>query len=199
MPELPPPQSAAEADRVAVAAVRAGDTERFAELVERHQARVFSVVRRYARHEHEVEDVAQGVFIRAFQHLDSWRGDAPFEHWLMRLAVRAAYDHLRHLQRRREQPLAELTDDEQAWLERQGGPDPDPAPGDAARTLVMKLLNQLSPASRLVITLLELEDRSVKEIASLTGWSVPLVKVRAFRARAEMRRLLRRLDTRRYL
>lgn len=199
MPECPSPQTLAEADRQAVLAVRAGDTGRFAELVERHQARVFAVLRRHLRGGQEVEDVAQAVFLRAFQHLASWRGDAPFEHWLIRLAVRAAYDQLRQHQRRRERPLADLTHDEQAWLDRQAGPESDPAPAEGARALVRRILDQLPPASRLVITLLELEDRSVKEIAALTGWSVPLVKVRAFRARAEMRRILRRLDTRLYL
>ena len=70
---------------------------------------------------------------------------------------------------------------------------------DAAKQLVARLLEQLSPPARLVITLLELEDRSVKEIAALTGWSVPLVKVRAFRARAEMRKALARLAKEKYL
>ncbi|MFM8356995.1 MAG: RNA polymerase sigma factor, partial [Verrucomicrobiota bacterium] len=167
MPECPSPQTLAEADRQAVLAVRAGDTGRFAELVERHQARVFAVLRRHLRGGQEVEDVAQAVFLRAFQHLASWRGDAPFEHWLIRLAVRAAYDQLRQHQRRRERPLADLTHDEQAWLDRQAGPESGPAPAEGARALVRRILDQLPPASRLVITLLELEDRSVKEIAAL--------------------------------
>jgi RNA polymerase sigma-70 factor (ECF subfamily) len=64
---------------------------------------------------------------------------------------------------------------------------------------VERLLGQLSPAARLVITLLEIEERSVKEIAQLTGWSVPLVKVRAFRARAEMKKCLARLAKGKYL
>jgi len=60
-------------------------------------------------------------------------------------------------------------------------------------------MEQLSPPARLIITLLEIEDRSVKEISHLTGWSVPLVKVRAFRARAEMRKLLARIAKEKYL
>jgi RNA polymerase sigma-70 factor (ECF subfamily) len=60
-------------------------------------------------------------------------------------------------------------------------------------------MEQLTPAARLIITLLEIEDRSVKEIALLTGWSVPLVKVRAFRARAEMRKLLAKMAKDKYL
>ncbi|MBP7977025.1 MAG: RNA polymerase sigma factor, partial [Verrucomicrobia bacterium] len=65
--------------------------------------------------------------------------------------------------------------------------------------LVARLLAGLSPAARLVITLLELEQRSVKEVAQLTGWTVPVVKIRAFRARAAMRRQLARVAKEKYL
>jgi RNA polymerase sigma-70 factor (ECF subfamily) len=70
---------------------------------------------------------------------------------------------------------------------------------EAARLLVGRILERLSPPARLVITLLEIEDRSVKEISKLTGWSVPLVKVRAFRARAEMRKILAKITKDKYL
>jgi len=70
---------------------------------------------------------------------------------------------------------------------------------DAARLLVERILARLSPAARLIITLLEIEERSVKEISQLTGWSVALVKVRAFRARAEMRKALARIRSEKYL
>lgn len=112
----------------------------------------------------------------------------------MRLAVRVCYDFLRGHQRRRETSLADLTESEQGWLERNAA-DPRGADESAAgaRELVHRIMAQLSPASRLVIQLLEIEDRSVKEIARLTGWSIPLVKVRAFRARREMRRLIEQL------
>jgi RNA polymerase sigma-70 factor (ECF subfamily) len=65
--------------------------------------------------------------------------------------------------------------------------------------LIGRVLEKLSPDARLVIQLLEIEDRSVKEISQLTGWSVPLVKVRAFRARGEMRKILARMATEKYL
>ena len=70
---------------------------------------------------------------------------------------------------------------------------------DAARLLVARVLERLSPPARMIITLLEIEDSSVKEIAALTGWSVPLVKVRAFRARAEMRKILAKIARDKYL
>jgi RNA polymerase sigma-70 factor (ECF subfamily) len=169
-------------------------------LVKKYSPRVFATARRYARRESEVEDIAQEVWLKAFQKLSSFRGEAPFEHWLMRLAVRTCYDFLRRHQRNRETAFSELTEPEDDWLER-FAQDPDAAAedADAARALVERLLAQLSPQARLIITLLEIEDRSVKEIAKLTGWSVPLVKVRAFRARAEMRKLLARIVKEKYL
>ena len=145
-------------------------------------------------------DVVQEVFSKAYHKLDSFRGDAPFEHWLMRLAVRTCYDFLRGHQRNREHTLTDLGDDERNWLERfHAAPEDAREDSDAARELVGRVLEQLPAPARLVITLLEIEDRTVKEISELTGWSVPLVKVRAFRARAQMRKILERMTWDKYL
>lgn len=183
-----------------IAEVLKGKPELFEPLVQRYSPRVFGTARRYARRESEVEDIVQEVWCKAFQKLHSWRGDAPFEHWLMRLAVHTCYDFLRNHQRNREDNLTDMTREEEDWLERYAAePGGSSDHADAAKQLVAKLLDQLSPASRLIITLLEIEDKSVKEIAQLTGWSVPLVKVRAFRARAEMRKCLRRITKDKYL
>jgi|SRR5207249_4497260 RNA polymerase sigma-70 factor (ECF subfamily) len=183
-----------------IAAVLRGDSESFEPLVEKYSPRVFATARRYARRESEIEDIVQEVWLKAFQKLKSFRGEAPFEHWLMRLAVRTCYDFLRAHQRNRETTFSELSEPENDWLERfVRQPEEAPENAEAARTLVARVLEQLSPPARLIITLLEIEDRSVKEISKLTGWSVPLVKVRAFRARAEMRKLLARIEKERYL
>lgn len=183
-----------------VAAVLAGDSSRFEEIVHRYQGRLFATARRHSRREDDVEDIVQQIFLRMFRSLGSWRGDAPFEHWVMRIAINVCYDSLRAHQRNREDALSQLTDDETAWLENHAPPADDTShDADAARALVRKALDQLSPAARIVLTLLEIEDRPIKEIAQLTGWSPTLVKVRAFRARAEMRRVLARMGVSRYL
>jgi RNA polymerase sigma-70 factor (ECF subfamily) len=187
-------------DAECIAAVLAGDRASFEPLVRKHSPRVFATARRYARRESEVEDIVQETWLKAFEKLAGFRGEAPFEHWLMRLAVRTCYDFLRGHQRNRETSFSEMTDPETDWLERFAS-DPDTASeeADGARQLVHRVLEQLSPQARLVITLLEIEDRPVKEIARLTGWSATLVKVRAFRARAEMKRVLARMEKRKYL
>lgn len=187
-------------DAELIAAVLTGDTASFEPLVAKYSPRIFATARRYARRESEVEDIVQEVWLKAFHKLSSFRGDAPFEHWLSRLAVRTCYDFLRGHQRNREASFTDLTEPESDWLERfVTAPETASDSSDAARHLVARLLEQMSPAGRLIITLLEIEDRSVKEIAELTGWSVPLVKVRAFRARAEMKKLLARLARDKYL
>jgi RNA polymerase sigma-70 factor (ECF subfamily) len=183
-----------------IVAVLGGDVESFEPLVRKYSPRLFSTARRYARRESEVEDIVQEVWTKAYQKLNSFRGDAPFEHWLMRLAVRTCYDFLRQHQRSRESSFSELSDPETDWLERFVAQREDGGESAAAaRALVERVFEQLSPPARLIITLLEIEDKSVKEIARLTGWSVVLVKVRAFRARAEMRKILAKLKRDKYL
>jgi RNA polymerase sigma-70 factor (ECF subfamily) len=189
-----------QTDAELIAAVLRGDAASFEPLVVRYSPRIFATARRYARRESEVEDIVQEVWSKAFHKLASFRSEAPFEHWLMRMAVRTCYDFLREHQRNRETTFSELSDPETDWLESFAR-----APADvneeatAAKALVGRVLAMLSPAARLVITLLEIEDKSVKEIAGLTGWSVTLVKVRAFRARAEMRKCLARIARDKYL
>ena len=183
-----------------LSAARKGDAASFEPLITKYQPRVFATARRYARLESEVEDIVQEVFIKAFQKLDGFRGEAPFEHWLMRLAVRTCYDFLRSHQRNREMAFSNLSEPESDWLDHfVAEPDRASEDAEAARVLVEKVLSHLSPSARLIITLLEIEEKPVKEIAELTGWSVPLVKVRAFRARAEMRKILSKISSDKYL
>lgn len=158
----------------------------------RHRGRVGRIVSRYARDSAEADDLAQEAFIKALRALDRFSGRAPFEHWLARITVRACYDALRARRRRPEVRFSDLTDDQQSWLERFETGGADDAAGEA-KELVRKVLETLPADARLVLTLLEIEERPVKEIATLTGWSVPLVKVRAFRARKLMRRACERL------
>ncbi|HEX7859226.1 MAG TPA: sigma-70 family RNA polymerase sigma factor [Verrucomicrobiae bacterium] len=189
-------------DAEQIKAVLGGDTSAFESLIAKYQPRVFGTARKYARRESEVEDIVQEVFLKAFNKLSTFRGDSPFEHWLMRLAVRTCYDFLREHQRNREQTLSDITDEESSWLERiatDGDRTGDADSAAAARLVIHKLLETLSPESRLIIQLLEIEEKSLKEIAQLTGWSIPMIKVRAFRARAAMRKTLERMEKDRYL
>jgi RNA polymerase sigma-70 factor (ECF subfamily) len=187
-------------DAELIAEVLKGDRASFEPLVAKYSPRLFATARRYARRESEIEDIVQEVWLKTFDKLGSFRGEAPFEHWLMRLTVRTCYDFLRGHQRNRESSFSEISEPEEDWLDRfVSDPGTAAEDADAAKLLISRILDRLSPDARMVIQLLEIEDKSVKEIAELTGWSVPLVKVRAFRARGEMRKILARMTKDKYL
>ncbi len=173
--------------------IRAGATDEFAELVRRHQPRVFGILHRYERDAQRVEDLAQETFLKAWRALEQFDGRAPFEHWLSRIAVRAALDHLRKETRRKnEVALPDLGEDALDWL-RSADEKNELAARDAAEIL-HRALRQLSPADRVVVTMQELEGCSVKEIAAALGTSGIAVRVRAVRARAKLKRALEQLS-----
>jgi len=172
--------------------IRNGAPDDFAAIVRRHQARVFAILHRYERDAHKVEDLAQETFVKVWRALDQFDGRAPFEHWLSKIAVRVALDHLRREKRRQnEVGLPELGDDALDWLrsdDEKSGLD-----GRAAAELLDLAMRELSPLDRVVITMQEIEGRSVKEICAATGASGVAVRVRALRARGKLRRALEKL------
>jgi len=183
------PDTDVRTDEELVALVVGGAVDWFEELITRYQPRVFGMARKYFRNESDVEDVVQTVFTKTFQKLSSYKGTAPFEHWFMRLSLNTCYDALRRRRNRPEHTISDMLFDDENWQDRLGnipsGDDPEGL--EQARELVHTVLDQVSDRARIVLTLQELEGRSIREISGITGWSESLVKVQAFRARKEMR------------
>ena len=187
-------------DKELIAEVLEGNPESFEPLVVKYQPRVFAIARRYARREDEVEDIVQTVFMKAYTKLSSYRGDAPFEHWLMRTATFTCYDFLRKHQRNREWNATDLSDEENDWLENVGEDNSEKETSQAAaKALVDRLLEGLKPDDRMIITMLDIERKSVKEISELTDFTESNVKVRAHRARDKMKKILATLAPEKYL
>ncbi len=172
-------------DAALVAATLAGEDDAFAELVRRHKRRVFRTASRFARDTHQIDDIAQEVFLRAFRNLAKFRGEAPLEHWLARITVSACYDFLRKERRVREQVSLDVHDYDVC----DHSADAAVAAG-RAREVVLHAMRQLSADEQLILTLAEIEERPLREIALLTGWSETNVKVRAFRARQSLKKIL---------
>jgi len=179
-------------DAELLARIRNGATDDFAGIVRRHQARVFSILHRYERDTHKVEDLAQETFVKAWRALDQFDGRAPFEHWLSKITVRVALDHLRREKRRQNEiGLPELGEDALDWLRSDG--EKNELDARSAAELLDLAMRELSPLDRVVITMQEMEGRSVKEIGEATGASGVAVRVRALRARGKLRRALEKL------
>jgi RNA polymerase sigma-70 factor (ECF subfamily) len=173
--------------------IRSGAREEFAELVRRHQSHVFAILYRYERDHHRLEDLAQETFLKAWRSLEQFDGRAPFQHWLSKIAVHAALDHLRKQKRsQNEIGFPELGEDTLDWLHNEDKQSDLDA--SQAREILAAAMGRLSPGDQLVITLLEIEDRSVKEISALTGWTAVTVRVRALRARGRLRKALEGLE-----
>ena len=136
------------------------------------------------------EDLVQTVFMKVFASLDSFSGAVPLEHWVSRIAINTCLNQLAAEKARPELRWADLTEEQAQALESvtAGPADSDPLQNLAAREIVEKLLAQLAPADRLLMTLMHLEGRSVDEVRQITGWNGPVIKVRAFRARRKLRK-----------
>jgi RNA polymerase sigma-70 factor (ECF subfamily) len=177
--------------------VRKRDQTAAKELVEHLHPLVIRIVRAHLPRRVPEEDLAQDIFLKMFTRIDQYQGAVPFTHWVSRIAVTTCIDQLRAQKRRPEFRWADLSENEAEVLDNVLTDERDVAPGDAlaARELVQKLLAQLKPDDRLVIQLLDLEQKTIAEISALTGWNQTLVKVRAFRARRKLQKLFQELQS----
>lgn len=169
-----------------------GNERAFTELVSRHKGWVLALAAKFCLNSHEADDLAQKIFIRAYTKLPSYRAISPFKNWLSRLATNCALDHLRWKRARSWLTFLPVgtRDDESPTL-----PDVAEYPLQKPHPLVSRLvsaLEKLSARDRMLITLLEIEDRSVAEVASLLGWSESNVKTRAHRIRNHLKKTLQR-------
>ena len=183
---VPPLDLAACLDRV-----RRRDQVAARELVDHLYPLVIRIVRSHLPRRVAEEDLAQEVFMKMFTRLEQYQGVVPFPHWVSRIAVTTCIDHLRAQKRRPEFRWADLPENQAEVLDAVMTNENDVAANDAlaAHELVHQLLEALKPDDQLVIRLLDLEQKTIAEIADLTGWNQSLIKVRAFRARRKLQKL----------
>jgi RNA polymerase sigma-70 factor (ECF subfamily) len=174
--------------------MREGDADALRAVVERYQERVFALVHGIVRDAHEVEDVAQEVFLKVYTRIAAFDERSQFYTWLYRVAVNAAKDHVKKRVRRPAVPL-----DEADALP--GGAE-NPSAGAArseTRRLVREAIDALPLKYREVLALRELEGLSYEEIAAVLDISIGTVESRLHRARSRLKRRLmghvRRPDT----
>jgi RNA polymerase sigma-70 factor, ECF subfamily len=189
-------QSATASDAELVAAVSAGDESAFELLFERHRRRVGAIAGRFFQQHQQIEEIVQECFVKAYFALgefSNYREDS-FQSWLARIAFNSCYDELRRRSRSRDSAASKLTPSETESLRSiHAGVEADSLETVAVnRDLANKLLGLLSAEDRLVLVLLDVEGLSVAEIARLMKWSSPKVKIRVFRARRDLRRLLKK-------
>lgn len=170
-----------------------GDEVAARELLHHFHPFVLKLVRAHLPRRISEEDLVQMIFIKVFHKLNQYRGRMPLAHWISRIAVNTCLNALKAEKIRPEWRLGDFSEEIAAGIEKLAVTEVDSATSDdfdLAKKLVTELMAQLSPEDRLVIILLHLEEKSVEEIHALTGWSRSAIKVRAFRARAKMKKML---------
>ena len=142
----------------------------------------------------EPEDLIQEVFMKVFSRIEQYRAQVPFEHWVSRVAISTCIDKLRAQQRRPSVRWSDLSEAEQAIIEKLSAEETPEQSEALASDILQKLLAALAPAERMLIDLLELEQKSIAEVCALTGWNSGVVRIRAFRVRRKLKALYQQLE-----
>ncbi|HET7698526.1 MAG TPA: sigma-70 family RNA polymerase sigma factor [Vicinamibacterales bacterium] len=208
--------AAREADAAAASAVKASQAageldrarERYAELVARHQRRAARIAYHYLRDSAEADEAVQDAFVKAYQHLASFREELPFDVWFTRILINGCLDRIKARTRRERWLLPmsgrpgtrsgqgaagdhapadrDLTDRVAA-----GGLSPEQALlGRERRRAIAAALSRLPERQRSVFVLSHVEGRTSREVSALTGLNESTVRVHLFRAIRKLRALL---------
>lgn len=175
--------------------VRARDEPAARTLVERLHPVVSPIVRAHLPRGEDEQDLMQDVYLKVFDRLDQFRGQVPFTHWVARVAVNTCIDRLRARRRRPSVCWSDLSDEQQHLLDNLSATDDHTGREPLAWAVLEKLLDQLPPAERTLILWLEIEQRSIAEVCTLTGWNSGVVRIRAFRARRKLKALFQALES----
>lgn len=150
------------------------------ELVAEHAPSCYRLAVSIVRDQALAEDVVQEALVKAWMGFDSYRGDAPVRHWILRITHNTAVSALRRV---RDEPVADVSE-----LERSGDPTAalsveHEVIGRLAADRLWGVLADLDDLSRAVVVLREVEGMTYEEVAATVGVPLPTVKTRLFRAR----------------
>ena len=177
--------------------VQARDEMAFREIVERYQAKVFSIIYGILRNHNDAEDIAQQVFSKVYFSIRNFDFRSSLLTWIYKITVNECYDYLRKKRVRKLVYESDFSEEDALRMEA-SDPAVDPAvPVDrklAQQDLVMKLLDRVSEEDRSLILLKEVEGHSVEELAAMTGLNENTIKVKLFRTRQKLVKAAQRLN-----
>jgi len=195
----PERQQEADADWEVVRKVQAGDVAAFDRLILKYRERVYSVIYNLCANREDAADLTQGTFIKAFQSINRFQGQASFFTWLYRIGVNATLTHLRKNRLRTFFSFDHITEDNKSSEVIDALTDKSGAERELyVKELQEKLneaLQKLSINHRMVVTLFEIDGLSHTEIAEIMKCSVGTVRSRLHYAKqllqAELQSYLR--------
>lgn len=177
--------------------VQAQDELAFCEIVERYQAKVFSIIYGILRNRNDAEDIAQQVFAKIYFSIKSFDFRSSLLTWIYKITVNECYDYLRKKRVRKLVYESDFSADDSMRMENsENGASQSPAIDQrlAQHDLILKLLSKISEEDRSLILLKEVEGHSVEELSEMTGMNENTIKVKLFRARQKLVKAAQRLD-----
>jgi len=183
-------------ESVLVAQAKAGDQNAFTELVNRYERKIYRLAKNITQNDEDAEDVLQDAFLKAYTHLDNFKGDSKFYTWIVRIAVNEALMRLRKRKTDRSVPLDEPVELGEETVQREiavweDNPEQQYSQ-EEWRRILDEAVDSLKPDFRTVFVLRDIEELSTEETAETLGISVPAVKSRLLRARLALRERLTR-------
>jgi len=179
-----------------VAQVRGGDSRAFNELVRRYEGKIFRLAQHITQNREDAEDVLQETFMKAYEHLDQFKGDSKFYTWIVRIAVNQALMKLRRRKTDKSVSLDEQIDTGEDNITREiaaWGEDPEQRfSREELGGILESAIEGLEPLYRSVFVLRDIDELSTEETAEALDLSVPAVKSRLLRARLQLRERLTR-------
>ncbi len=163
---------------------RNGNHEAYKRLVERYEQQIAKTMWRFSRDKLAHEELVQDVFVEAYLSLMTYKEQAPFLHWLRKIATRVGYRYWKVLSRENGKKHFTL----QEW-DNVLSQSTDGISSEQAAEIIHNLLSELPPRGRLVLTLRFVEDCSVEETAYRTGWTKSMVKVQTIRAKRKLKKM----------
>lgn len=186
---------AEKTDKQLIELVLSGEGAAFEQIFDRYKRLVAAVASRYFQRPEEIEEIIQISFAKVYFELENFRGSYDFSlaSWLGRITTNVCLDTLRNQKRKPENLACELSADDFEILFADVKPENKTTENLLIeRDLAEKLLSNLSAEDRAILQMIYEEEMSISEVADATGWSSSKIKVRAHRARAALRKILRR-------
>lgn len=184
-----------KSDAQLVELVLADDETAFENIFERYKRFVASIAARYFQRPEQIEEIIQISFAKVYFELKDFRGrhDLSLASWVARITTNSCLDALRRQKRKAENLICELSEAEtEALLAEPVDSHKSSEKSLVDRDLAEKLLSHLAGEDRALLQMLDAEEMSVAEVAEITGWSKSKIKIRAFRARNALRKILQK-------
>jgi RNA polymerase sigma factor (sigma-70 family) len=167
--------------------VQEGNVNAYSVIVDRHKDRVYNLAFRICGNHEEAEEISQDSFLKAYRALGSFKRKSSFSTWLYRIVYNTAISHVR-TKKRKILSLEDFPADAADFIST-GTPEED-AETEYRRSLINFAFQKISDEERSLITLHYYEEMSTEELSEVTGISKSNIKVKLFRARQKMLKII---------